>query len=179
MHPCRYFKLTLSRIVPSPETLPLSVSYRRPRDDHWMQAVAQEMNLSETALLVGEDDGFRLRWFTPKIEVDLCGHATLASAHVLFRERQAPPDRPIHFHTKSGPLKAVSKGPLIELDFPLEPAKEQVSPLGLLRRPSAYPPSMWVATASTSWWRWNPRRSFVEWPPILPVWPKSKSGASS
>jgi PhzF family phenazine biosynthesis protein len=70
-----------------------------------MQAVAQEMNLSETAFLVGEDDGFRLRWFTPMIEVDLCGHATLASAHVLFRERQVPPDRPIHFHQASLPWR--------------------------------------------------------------------------
>ena len=54
------------------------------RGDQWMQAVAAEMNLSETAFLLEQDNGYRLRWFTPKIEVDLCGHATLASAHVLW-----------------------------------------------------------------------------------------------
>lgn len=103
-----------------------------PRDDQWMQRVAQEMNLSETAFLVAEGDRFCLRWFTPKIEVDLCGHATLASAHVLFRERRFPQNQPIHFHTRSGLLKAVSKDYLIELDFPLEPPKEHTPPLGLM-----------------------------------------------
>jgi PhzF family phenazine biosynthesis protein len=90
------------------------------------------MNLSETAFLLQEGDGYRLRWFTPKVEVDLCGHATLASAHVLFTENHAPPDRPIHFQTKSGLLKAVHRGDVIELDFPLEPPTETLPPPGLL-----------------------------------------------
>ncbi len=87
------------------------------RDDHWMQAVAAEMNLSETAFLLHQDDGYRLRWFTPKIEVDLCGHATLASAHVLWSEGRVPLEREIHFHTNSGLLKACHRGDLIELDL--------------------------------------------------------------
>lgn len=89
-----------------------------------MQAVAAEMNLSEIAFVVQEGDGYRLRWFTPKIEVDLCGHATLASAHVLWTEGYVPLDTPINFHTKSGWLKAVRRGERIELDFPLDPPSD-------------------------------------------------------
>jgi len=92
-----------------------------PRDDTWHQDVAAEMNLSETAFLTKRPDGFRLRWFTPKVEVALCGHATLASAHALFQERLAQPDEMIRFHTQSGVLTAKRKGDEIELDFPLEP----------------------------------------------------------
>jgi PhzF family phenazine biosynthesis protein len=92
-----------------------------PRDDAWLQAVAGEMNLAETAFLAKESDGFRLRWFTPKLEVALCGHATLASAHVLWREGIARPDEAICFQTLSGVLTAKQKGEEIELDFPLEP----------------------------------------------------------
>lgn len=92
-----------------------------PRDDAWHQAVAAEMNLSETAFLTRQDDGFRLRWFTPKVEVALCGHATLASAHVLFQEGLARPDETIRFHTQSGLLTASRRDEEIELDFPLEP----------------------------------------------------------
>ena len=102
------------------------------RDDEWMQAVAAEMNLSETAFLLEQDDGYRLRWFTPKIEVDLCGHATLASAHVLWAEGQVSLDQEIHFHTLSGLLKACRRGDLIELDFPSEPASQVDPPPGLL-----------------------------------------------
>jgi len=91
------------------------------RDDAWHQAVAAEMNLSETAFLTKQPDGFRLRWFTPKVEVDLCGHATLASAHVLLQEELARPDETIRFLTRSGVLTARRKGDEIELDFPLEP----------------------------------------------------------
>ncbi len=92
-----------------------------PRDDAWHQAVAAEMNLAETAFLTKEAGGFRLRWFTPKVEVALCGHATLASAHVLFQEGLARPDETIRFHTQSGLLTAKRKVDEIELDFPLEP----------------------------------------------------------
>jgi predicted PhzF superfamily epimerase YddE/YHI9 len=102
------------------------------RDDEWMQAVAAEMNLSETAFLLKQSDGYRLRWFTPKVEVDLCGHATLASAHVLWTEGRVPLDQEIHFHTNSGLLKACRRGDLIELDFPSEPASQVDPPPGLL-----------------------------------------------
>src|SRR5438045_6393098 len=68
-----------------------------PRSESWMQALAMEMNLSETAFLVPEADGHRLRWFTPKVEVKLCGHATLASAHILWQAGRLPADRPARF----------------------------------------------------------------------------------
>src|SRR4029450_11747272 len=73
-----------------------------PRDESWMQRVAREMNLSETAFLVKRDDGFGLRWFTPTTEVALCGHATLGSAHVLWEEGHLAPAQQARFHTKSG-----------------------------------------------------------------------------
>ncbi len=101
-------------------------------DDAWLQNVAMEMNLSETAFLMKEDDGYRLRWFTPKVEVALCGHATLASAHVLWSEGYAPTAEEIRFHTKSGLLKATRKESRLELDFPVEPPTERSRPPGLL-----------------------------------------------
>ena len=73
-------------------------------DSGWMQAVAAEMNLSETAFVHPRDDGFGLRWFTPAVEVDLCGHATLAAAHALWSESVVAADRTILFHTRSGEL---------------------------------------------------------------------------
>src|SRR5947199_10591945 len=76
----------------------------RERDAEWMQNVAAEMNLSETAFLLPRDDGFSLRWFTPSVEVDLCGHATLASAHALWEERVVEGEA--RFHTRSGLLPA-------------------------------------------------------------------------
>ena len=77
-----------------------------PRDARWMQDVAREMNLSETAFLLRRSDGFDLRWFTPAVEVDLCGHATLAGAHVLWEEGHLPPVEQARFHTRSGWLTA-------------------------------------------------------------------------
>ncbi|MCG8419902.1 MAG: PhzF family phenazine biosynthesis protein [Proteobacteria bacterium] len=91
----------------------------QPRDAVWMQSVAAEMNLSETAFLVPEGAAFGLRWFTPQIEVPLCGHATLASAHTLWETGKVESDQTeIRFATRSGQLIArrVSRG--IELDFP-------------------------------------------------------------
>src|SRR4051794_30694049 len=88
--------------------------------DRWLQAVAREMNLSETAFLVKQPDHFDLRWFTPKVEVDLCGHATLASAHVLWQQGQDSGDE-TRFSTRSGILTALNHQGEIELDFPLEP----------------------------------------------------------
>ena len=89
--------------------------------DAWMQAVAREMNLSETAFLLPLGDGYLLRWFTPTVEVDLCGHATLASAHVLGEEGTLEASAAAHFQTRSGPLTCVCKGALIEMDFPSAP----------------------------------------------------------
>ena len=88
------------------------------RDRRWMQAVAAEMNLSETAFVRPQGDGFDLRWFTPAVEVDLCGHATLAAAHALWSVERVAGDEPISFQTRSGRLTAARRGDLIELDFP-------------------------------------------------------------
>ncbi len=104
-----------------------------PQDAGWMQSVAQEMNLSETAFLQRHPNGFLLRWFTPKVEVDLCGHATLASAHVLWEEGYLRPEEKAHFYTKSGLLVAERQGPWIELDFPSEPEEEASAPPNLIR----------------------------------------------
>jgi PhzF family phenazine biosynthesis protein len=94
------------------------------REPGWMQQVAREMNLSETAFLAPHaDDGFDLRWFTPLAEVELCGHATLASAHVLWETGALAPDAPAQFHTQSGLLSARRAGEWIELDFPARPAR--------------------------------------------------------
>ena len=99
------------------------------RPDAWMQQVGAEMNLPETAFVLKQDDGFRLRWFTPKVEVDLCGHATLASAHVLWEEGHAKSEEIIRFHTRV--LTASRKGVFIELDFPLIPEDPAAEPPGL------------------------------------------------
>jgi PhzF family phenazine biosynthesis protein len=93
-----------------------------PRPDEWMRNVAREMNLSETAFLhpVGSDQGggYALRWLTPAVEVDLCGHATLASAHVLWEDEHIASDAPACFHTRSGLLTCERRGDWIEMDFP-------------------------------------------------------------
>jgi PhzF family phenazine biosynthesis protein len=93
-----------------------------------MQNVAREMNLSETAFICPEADGYRLRWFTPAVEVDLCGHATLATAHILWETGRLPKGEEARFFTRSGLLKAKRKGDLIELDFPAKP-EESAQPL--------------------------------------------------
>lgn len=89
-----------------------------PRDARWMQAVAAEMNLSETAFVEPRPDGFGLRWFTPTIEVPLCGHATLASAHMLYTSGRLERGKAARFHTQSGLLTARADGNWIALDFP-------------------------------------------------------------
>jgi PhzF family phenazine biosynthesis protein len=93
------------------------------RDEAWMQLVAREMNLSETAFLIKRGEGYNLRWFTPVVEVDLCGHATLASAHVLWEQGHLKPDVPARFHTRSGVLTATKKGAWTEMNFPATPVK--------------------------------------------------------
>jgi PhzF family phenazine biosynthesis protein len=88
----------------------------------WMRALAREMNLSETAFLLPRGEGFfQLRWFTPTLEVDLCGHATLAGAHVLWEDGRVPPEDAVRFETRSGRLTAVRRDGRIELDFPASP----------------------------------------------------------
>jgi PhzF family phenazine biosynthesis protein len=104
----------------------------QPREAAWMQHVAREMNLAETAFLNPVGDGFDLRWFTPTVEIDLCGHATLASAHVLWETGQVAQTEPIRFHTRSGVLTAVRLDDWIELDFPVTPAEPVEIPKGLI-----------------------------------------------
>jgi PhzF family phenazine biosynthesis protein len=104
-----------------------------PRDPQWMQNVAGEMNLSETAFLLEEGDGFHLRWFTPAVEVDLCGHATLASAHILWETGILKSDAQAKFQTRSGLLTAERRGDWIELDFPSTPDEPAVPPPDLIR----------------------------------------------
>lgn len=104
-----------------------------PREDVWMQAVAREMNLSETAFLLRESDGFNLRWFTPIVEVDLCGHATLASAHVLWEDGHLRAGELARFHTRSGLLTAERSGEWIWMDFPAAPPREVEAHADLLR----------------------------------------------
>lgn len=102
------------------------------RGQDWMQSVAAEMNLSETAFLLRRDDGFGLRWFTPTVEVALCGHATLASAHALWEEGLLSARDTARFQTSSGLLTAVRSGGKIELDFPATRAAPADAPPGLL-----------------------------------------------
>lgn len=101
------------------------------RDPSWMQQVAREMNLSETAFLFPENGGYRLRWFTPEVEVDLCGHATLAAAHTLWETGALAEGVPATFTTRSGTLTATRIGEWIELDFPALPDQAIPPPPGL------------------------------------------------
>ncbi len=104
-----------------------------PREDAWMQNVAMEMNLSETAFLEKRQDGFGLRWFTPSVEIDLCGHATLASAHILWEQGLLKHDETARFHTRSGILTAQRQGDWIEMDFPCLPERRADVPPGLTK----------------------------------------------
>jgi predicted PhzF superfamily epimerase YddE/YHI9 len=107
------------------------------RPDEWLRHVAREMNLPATAFLVRRDGEFDLRWLTPSVEIDLCGHATLASAHVLWQEGHLPRGAQARFHTRSGLLTAQLRGEWIELDFPVqcgvpaEPLPSLLSGLGI------------------------------------------------
>jgi PhzF family phenazine biosynthesis protein len=104
-----------------------------PAPEPWMKQVAREMNLAETAFLHRVADGFALRWFTPAVEVELCGHATLASAHVLWQEAHLAPGETARFHTRSGLLTASRQGSRITLDFPATLAVAADPPDDLLR----------------------------------------------
>jgi PhzF family phenazine biosynthesis protein len=102
------------------------------RDDARLQQVAMEMNLSETAFLVARSHGFELRWFTPKVEVDLCGHATLASAMVLSHLGKMADGSSVPFSTRSGELNATRSGEEFQLDFPMKRAEPATPPAGLV-----------------------------------------------
>jgi PhzF family phenazine biosynthesis protein len=102
------------------------------RPEGWMQNVASEMNLSETAFVKKRDDGYDLRWFTPTIEVSLCGHATLATAHVLWESEGLEPDAPARFHPKSGVLVASRRDAGIEMSLPAISWKDADPPPRLL-----------------------------------------------
>jgi PhzF family phenazine biosynthesis protein len=104
----------------------------QPVPDEWMRNVAREMNLSETAFLTPCDGGYQLRWFTPAVEVDLCGHATVASAHVLWEDGHLPAGQQARFHTRSGLLLADRRGEWIELDFPAKAVTAALGPAELL-----------------------------------------------
>lgn len=105
-----------------------------PVDERWAQAVAAEVGASETAFVHPHDDGWRLRWWTPTVEVDLCGHATLATAHVLWQVGASPPDRALHFATRAGALAArrTADG-RIALDLPAWPVADHPEPPALSR----------------------------------------------
>jgi predicted PhzF superfamily epimerase YddE/YHI9 len=117
----RVFSGNPAAVIPLSEWLP----------DELLQQIALENNLSETAFFVPESDGYRLRWFTPATEVDLCGHATLASAHVLFT-RMRPSLDEVRFHSKSGPLMVHRDGERLVLDFPARPPSAVEPPRGLV-----------------------------------------------
>jgi PhzF family phenazine biosynthesis protein len=114
-------------------------------DDGWMQALAAENNQAETAFLLKTTDParFGLRWFTPALEVPLCGHATLASGHVLFSELGLAPDR-ITFDTQSGPLTVRRAGVRYEMDFPSQPPRQIDAPVGLAEALGAAPAEVWA-----------------------------------
>lgn len=103
-----------------------------PRDDAWRLAAAAEFNLSETAFLEPAGEAWRLRWFTPAVEVPLCGHATLAAAHALWGWSRLAPSAPAVFETASGRLEARREGEFIALDLPARPPRPGVPPKGLM-----------------------------------------------
>jgi PhzF family phenazine biosynthesis protein len=110
-----------------------------PATNTWMQNVAMEMNQAETAFLFPQDSDYSLRWFTPNSEVDLCGHATLASAHVLWETGWLSENSEATFNTKSGTLTCKKQGNRIEMDFPAEPAEAVDFPERLLEKFEAHP----------------------------------------
>lgn len=116
----RPFEGNPAAVVPLPHWL----------DDRTLQAIAQENNLSETVFFVPEEEGYRIRWFTPVTEMDLCGHATLAAAHVILREPEGALSR-VDFRSQSGPLTVTREGDRLVLDFPSRPPRPIPVPEGL------------------------------------------------
>ena len=120
-----------------------------PRDEKWMQSIAREMNLSETAFVVPRGVDFDLRWFTPAVEVDLCGHATLASAHVLWETGKLDPSIPARFQTKSGLLMCMQKGEWVLMDFPSKLPAAAEPPPELAKAVGA--PIAWAGRNDMDW----------------------------
>lgn len=123
----------------------------RPASEEWMQALAGEMNLAETAFVEPKDDGtFGLRWFTPTVEVDLCGHATLASAHLLYESGRLAPDADARFDTKSGRLtvRTVGAGRYV-MDFPATPPQAAGVPDGFVETFGIEP--VWMGRSVFDW----------------------------
>jgi PhzF family phenazine biosynthesis protein len=114
-----------------------------PVDDLWLQSVAAEINQAETAFLLARGDGFSLRWFTPEIEVDLCGHATLASAHALWSTSRLDWDCPANFETRSGRLTAEWRETRISMDFPAERVSAAAAEVGV--------PAVWTGANRMDW----------------------------
>ncbi len=120
-----------------------------PADEAWMQAVAAEMNLSETAFLHRDDGGYALRWFTPVAEVELCGHATLAGAHALWETGREPGGAAVAFSTLSGALSAERHGDWIVMDFPATPPERAAGPHGLAEALGVAP--RWTGRSRFDW----------------------------
>ena len=110
--------------------------------DELMQSIALENNLSETAFFVPEGNGYRLRWFTPEIEIDLCGHATLASAFLLMT-RLRPELTSVEFESRSGPLRVTREGDLYALDFPARPPVRLEPPAEVVKALGTEPAELW------------------------------------
>lgn len=108
------------------------VVLEQPADAAWMQKVAMEMNQAETAFVVPQEKGYGLRWFTPTVEVDLCGHATMASAHILWKLHKVAKDQTILFETRSGWLHCTRQEQTIQLNFPAQVVEPCGEPAGLL-----------------------------------------------
>ena len=147
------------------------------RDAAWMQRVAQEMNLAETAFLVQRPDGFDLRWFTPTTEVDLCGHATLASAHALWEEGHLKPEETAQFHTRSGVLTAThharaSSGSTFRRRRTIRRPHRQSSSAGWARRSDT-----WAVPLSITWSSSSRRRRCARSLPISPCSPACRFAA--
>lgn len=115
------------------------VVLERPAPEGWMRALAAEMNLSETAFLVPGEGAWGLRWFTPTVEIDLCGHATLAAAHVLFETGRAAEGGAAHFDTRSGRLSVRQEGARLAMDFPATPPQAWAPPTALAEALGAWP----------------------------------------
>lgn len=119
------------------------------REDSWLQAVAEEINLPETAFLLPKGHDYQLRWFTPTTEVGLCGHATIASAHILYEFGFYDLDETINFHTRSGIISSTINRGTIELDMPRLSIKASPMPDGLLNILGIEPLETYVTEAKT------------------------------
>ena len=125
------------------------VVLEREAPERWMRALAAEMNLSETAFLVPGGEAWALRWFTPSVEIDLCGHATLAAAHVLFETGRVAPGGTARFDTRSGRLTVAQEGDRLAMDFPATPPEPAQPPAALAEALGAWP--VWTGRSRFDW----------------------------